>query len=143
MGIKAKEHRKSLEARNNRMKAIEKRYRQIYGVKSGEIVSFKRSKANGFENKPMTSKNSTLIGERKTIYNWGILFDLYQKSEESKKGGFGMGRVTSVSEERGIRTVNLLTMDKKWKISIEEKYVRRLEEEEDSLVSALDDIGQI
>ena len=54
-----------------------------------------------------------------------------------------MGRVTSVSEEKGVRTVNLLTMDKKWRISIEEGYVRRLKEEEDSLFSALDDIGQI
>jgi hypothetical protein len=85
-----------------------------------------------------------------SIYEWGLRIDpesrllkSYRDSLESKKGGFEMGRVTSVSEERGIRTVNLLTLDKKWKLSIEEKYVRRLGEEEDSLFSALDDIGQI
>lgn len=143
MGIKAKEHRRRLESRNNLIRAREKRYRQIYGIKTGDIVFFKRSKANGFENKPASAKNFTSIGGRRTIYNWGILFDLYQKSSESREGGFGMGRVTSVSEEKGVRTVNLLTMDKKWRISIEEGYVRRLKEEEDSLFSALDDIGQI
>lgn len=141
MGVKTKEHRKRLEARNNRIRAIEKRYRQTQGVKSGEIVTFKRSKARGFENKPMSTLDS------RTIYNWGLpsykLREHYEDSPESKKGGFGIGKVISVSEENRIRTVNILTMDKKWRIFVEEKYVGKMEEEEDSLISALDDIGQI
>jgi len=148
MGIKVKEHRKRLQVRNNHIKAVEKKYRQIYGIKPGEIVTFKRSKAEGLENGTITISDHEK--SRMSIYEWGLRIDpesrllkSYRDSLESKKGGFEMGRVTSVSEERGIRTVNLLTLDKKWKLSIEEKYVRRLGEEEDSLFSALDDIGQI
>ena len=147
MGVKTKEHRRRLEARNNRIRAIEKRYRQTHGVKPGDIVTFKRSKARGLENKSASTLDSHPIGEGRTIYNWDrpskFLMKFYEDSQESKKGGFGMGRVISVWEEKGIRTVSILTMDKKWRISVEEKYVGKLEEEEDSLISALDDIGQI
>ncbi len=129
------------------MRAVEKKYRQIHGVKPGETVTFKRSKARGFENKPVPPLDHHPIGEGRTIYYWespeSKLLKFYENSQESKKGGFGIGRVISVSEKNGIRTVNILTMDKKWRISIEEKYVGKLEEEEDSLISALDDIGQV
>ena len=148
MNKKSRNHRNRVQSRNNRIKAVEKKYRQIYGIKPGEIVTFKRSKAEGIENSTITASDHEKA--RRSIYEWSLridpsarLLNYYRDSLESKKGGFGMGRVISVLAEGVVRTVNLLTLDKKWKLSIEEKYVRGLEEEEDSLVSALDDIGQI
>ena len=125
-----------------------RKHQKEHGIEVGKIVTYRRSKAHPGHFGCVTGRTkASSVSSYKRLYGIpAFMGDTRPRKlmDPSFYSGPGeeMGRVVFLSSGGKLgRSVGIRTINGEHPIEIEEKYIRRLEGEDEDLINSLDDIG--